>query len=579
MKKITRSCALASLLATFGTGSSSSFAAEDERFNITQFRVEGNTLVPAEQLAALVDAYTGTGRVYGDIQRALEIVENAYRAAGFNTVQVFVPEQELSKGVVKLLVAEGGLGKVAAMEAMEDARQKTAANTASPGAPTSPAGLMQTNEAMETLLREADVLIRGGKLADAYKLLEPKEEDYSGETAFDYMLGIAALDSGKPDRATIAFERVLIANPNFSGARLDLARAFFAMGSDDLAKNEFEIVLSQSPPENVKGVVQKYLGAIDERRLAKIQHVSGYLEANIASDSNVTAVTSDFTTGVQNTFGIPGVLPTGSSVLSSGTTGGVSAGVDFTRVVSEEKGISLFAGADIRQRNYKGISALNSSNLDLRGGLSIVSDDNAYRLFVILGQYRQEGMSVGVNANRNTPGLGAEWRRKFGERDQFSLSTQYSKPRYPTQDTQDTNQVLLSASWLHIFEGKATPLIFASANQSVDRALRPLATGSDMSRTTTGVRAHFQLTPLANMDAFLSAGVSRRSDDSLNARSALSPPVYGRDLTKDASFGVNWRPWPKWTVKGQFAAYRNDSNLELYQFSRTERSISVRHDF
>ena len=240
MEKITRSCALAFLLAAFGT---SSFAVDDERFNITRFHVEGNTLLPTEQLAAQVGPYAGAGRVYGDIQRALEAVENTYRAAGFNSVQVFLPEQELSQGVVKLLVAEGVIGKLASAE---EVPQKTAVNPENPGAPMPQAGMMLANEAnaaMGALLREADALIRGGKLADAYKLLEPKEGDYSGELAFDYMLGIAALDSGKPDRATIAFERVLITDPNFSGARLDLARAYFAMGSDDLARNEFEIVL------------------------------------------------------------------------------------------------------------------------------------------------------------------------------------------------------------------------------------------------------------------------------------------------------------------------------------------------
>lgn len=445
----------------------------------------------------------------------------------------------------------------------------------------STAGTPVTDAALASLLREADSLIRAGQQSEAYKLLEPREGDYSGEIAFDYLLGITALDSGKPDRATIAFERVLMVNPNFSGARLDMARAYVAMGSDDLARNEFTIVLSQSPADNVKEVVQKYLAAIEERSLAKIQHLSGYLETNVAYDSNVTAVTSDFTTGVQNTFGIPGVVPTGSSVLSSGGTKGVSAGVNLTRLVSEEKGISLFAGADLRQRYYNGMAALNSSNLDLRGGTSVASGDDNYRLFVNLGQYRQDGMTAGVNANRNTPGLGAEWQRKVGERDQVTLTAQYSRPRYPTQETQDTNQTLLSAAWLHIFEGKAVPLIFANVSQSVDHALHPLTLGSNsnMSRTMTGVRAHFQITPASQVDVFLAAGVARRIDDSLNARSALIPPVAGRDLTKDVSFGLNWRPRPKWTVKAQVAVYQNDSNLELYQFHRSETTVSVRYDF
>lgn len=454
-----------------------------------------------------------------------------------------------------------------------------AVNVLSPGTPIPKDLAIPADEALGALLRQADGLIKSGKQAEAYALLEPMEADYSGEIAFDYMLGIVALDSGKPDRATIAFERVLITNPNFSGARLDLARAYFAMGSDDLAKNEFAIVLTQSPPDNVREVVNKYLDVIAERKLDKIRHLSAYVEASVAADSNMTAVTSDFTTGVQNVFGIPGVLPSGSSVLSSGTTSGVSAGVDYTRLVSEEKGLSVFAGADIKQRAYEGFSALNSTNLDLRGGLSIVSGDDMYRLFVNMGQYRQTGMSAGTNANRDTPGIGAEWKRKFGERNQFSLTTQYSKPRYATQSTQDTDQIMVSASWLHIFEGQSNPLIFANLSRSDDHALELLATGSDVSRTTTAIRGHFQFTPWAELDFFLSAGASLRKDDSANARSALLPPVFGRDVTKDVSLGVNWRPWPKWTVKAQVAGYKNDSNLDLYRFSRTETSVSVRRDF
>ena len=59
------------------------------------------------------------------------------------------------------------------------------------------------DEALVNLLRQADGLIKNGKAVDAYKLLG-HEGDYSGEIGYDYLLGIAALDSGKPDRAIIA---------------------------------------------------------------------------------------------------------------------------------------------------------------------------------------------------------------------------------------------------------------------------------------------------------------------------------------------------------------------------------------
>jgi len=44
---------------------------------------------------------------------------------------------------------------------------------------------------LESLLQEGDALIKAGRAADAYNLLEPKEADYSGELVFDYLLGIA----------------------------------------------------------------------------------------------------------------------------------------------------------------------------------------------------------------------------------------------------------------------------------------------------------------------------------------------------------------------------------------------------
>lgn len=92
---------------------SSSALAQDVRFDITRFQVEGNSLLPQAQVNDLVVPFAGRQRVYGDVQKALEALENAYRKAGYGTVQVFVPEQELAGGVVRLVVTEAVVGKVA----------------------------------------------------------------------------------------------------------------------------------------------------------------------------------------------------------------------------------------------------------------------------------------------------------------------------------------------------------------------------------------------------------------------------------------------------------------------------------
>jgi hemolysin activation/secretion protein len=84
----------------------------DERFDITRFAVEGNTLLSQARVDEAVTPFRGPGRVYGDIQQALEALENAYRSAGYTAVQVSVPEQELTGGVVRLQVVETVVGKV-----------------------------------------------------------------------------------------------------------------------------------------------------------------------------------------------------------------------------------------------------------------------------------------------------------------------------------------------------------------------------------------------------------------------------------------------------------------------------------
>ena len=68
------------------------------RFEITHFVAHGNTLIPQPVVDALLAPYTGPGRDFGTVQQALETLEKAYAAAGFNAIQVLLPEQTLESG-------------------------------------------------------------------------------------------------------------------------------------------------------------------------------------------------------------------------------------------------------------------------------------------------------------------------------------------------------------------------------------------------------------------------------------------------------------------------------------------------
>jgi hemolysin activation/secretion protein len=82
------------------------------RFEIARFAVEGNTLLALPDIEKLLTPYTGKDRNFGHVQMALEALEAAYHARGYNIVQVGLPEQELNQGVVKLQVIETKIGKL-----------------------------------------------------------------------------------------------------------------------------------------------------------------------------------------------------------------------------------------------------------------------------------------------------------------------------------------------------------------------------------------------------------------------------------------------------------------------------------
>ena len=83
------------------------------RFAISRYDVSGDTLLGPELVQSLVTPFTGPGRDFGDIQRAVEALEEAYRTRGYTMVLVGLPEQELDRGAVRLHVVETLVGKVA----------------------------------------------------------------------------------------------------------------------------------------------------------------------------------------------------------------------------------------------------------------------------------------------------------------------------------------------------------------------------------------------------------------------------------------------------------------------------------
>ncbi|HID30208.1 MAG TPA: ShlB/FhaC/HecB family hemolysin secretion/activation protein [Desulfobacterales bacterium] len=81
-------------------------------FEIAGFVVEGNTLLPMDDIEKVLLPYTGPQKTAEDVERARNALENIYHEAGFPTVLVNIPEQTVEEGVVELGVIESQIRKV-----------------------------------------------------------------------------------------------------------------------------------------------------------------------------------------------------------------------------------------------------------------------------------------------------------------------------------------------------------------------------------------------------------------------------------------------------------------------------------
>jgi hypothetical protein len=417
-------------------------------------------------------------------------------------------------------------------------------------------------------LAKAEALMKEGKAAEAYSLLEPFEFEQSGNVQFDYLLGIAALDSGKADKATIAFERVLAVDPNYAGARIDMARAYFQLGDMTRAKNEFETVLTQNPPLAAKATIDKYLVAIEKQESAKQTKVTGYVEASVGRDSNVNYSTS------QNQIAVPAL---GNLVFTLNPNNvklpdsyfGSALGGEISHQFSPKFG--LYAGADVRARDNNTRNAFNSVSLDGRAGVAVGEGVNVVRLGLLAGKFDLNGRN-----NRDTNGLSGEWRHQINTANQLTTFGQYARYRFePTISVNDFDQSTYGANWLHILsDGKGLTSVTLLAGD--DRA--PLR--ADGGKNFTGVRLGGQVQLSEKVELF--AGIGAQFSKYQAANAAFSSPTESLtrdDKQYDANIGLNWHLDKLWTIRPQISYLRNDSNIVIYKFDRSDVSITLRRDF
>ncbi|MEO7386788.1 MAG: POTRA domain-containing protein, partial [Gammaproteobacteria bacterium] len=87
-------------------------ASDKPRFDVWEYRVDGNTVLDNVAIEQAVYPQLGPGKSIDEVNAARAALEQAYRDAGFPTVFVDIPEQAVDQGLVRLAVTEGRVSRL-----------------------------------------------------------------------------------------------------------------------------------------------------------------------------------------------------------------------------------------------------------------------------------------------------------------------------------------------------------------------------------------------------------------------------------------------------------------------------------
>lgn len=417
-------------------------------------------------------------------------------------------------------------------------------------------------------LAQAERLVRTGQAAQAYAALAPEQFSQAGNPEFDYLFGLAALETGQASTATLAFERVLAVVPNHGAARLDMGRAYAALGDIPRARQEFALALALNPPPAARATIARYQADMDAREQSPATRLTAYAEAGLGSDGNVTQGPGSSTLFLP-AFGVNFAL-SASNQKAQDEFSQASAGADLKHRLSDT--VALYGGVDSKWRNYNQLSSFNSGSTDLRGGVQWQAGPNTWRAGVGYNDYRLDSQ-----AYRAITSFGGEFQHALTERQQWMAFGQYAQVRYDqaSQASNDVNQWVLGAGWVRQLATAWPAMLSLSAyignETEADRA-RPRTDGD---KDFIGLRAGGQISLRPDLDAYATAGIQTGTYQRANS-------LYLQQRTDDVyelTLGSVWRFAPAWSFKPQISWTRNQSNLSINDYQRHELSLLVRRDF
>ena len=382
-----------------------------------------------------------------------------------------------------------------------------------------------------------------------------------GDPRFDYLYGLAALETGHFNEAVFALDRVTVASPEVIRPRLELGRAYLKLNNKVAALKHFNDVLVLSPPpivqKNVFAIIEKLKNSNQKNQKKTLTKLASF---SIGYDDNINFGTDN------SEIDIPGV---GSVKLNSSAikqkSGFAETKFQFLQKKKNSKTKNTFLMVGLSHREYFKSTSFNFSSIDLRAGLSINRNDKQYQFVV-----RDRPSFLDGKLYSNTIGLDAVIRKSINPNQVVStyLSLEnYDNKRIPLSDRK---RVLIGMK-LDFSKKKAQHQFDFQMNKEYADKRK----GNPFSRNILGVgyKASYDWnssnTSYLNLDyrnykhqAAYSVFPSKREDNRF-----IIKGMHELKISK------------KMTLSLSVKRTKNNSNLKLYDVKRNEIEVGMRYEW
>lgn len=398
----------------------------------------------------------------------------------------------------------------------------------------------------------------GASTAERYQWLAALEPQYAGDVDFDYPFGTLALDTGRFSEAVFVLQRAVATRPKFAGARMELARAYYALGDNESARREFTTLQAQNPPPAARRAIAQYLEAIDRRAVSYESQRGVFAEVVSGYDSNANGAPD-----IQNFIGF--TLDSRNQSTASGYYG-VGLGGALSHPFAPAWRV-LGQGAASYRANPDA-SFVDSQVLRAGGGLEW--RPNRWTVALL-----PNGAYAMLDGAENHQLLAADGSAAYAFDDaQLALNVRYAQQRYvEALALQDIDTLLYGLSTQVRLRALPRVLLTGAATAGGDEAVSP---GSPFGRDLLGLRVGATVDLGAGSAVTITAASLASDYDGLFF---TLQPRTDEQLSGAVAFESGlWRE-AGWRLRLQASYVDNASTVALYDYDRIDAGLSVRKEF